>query len=290
VVVRSLELHKKGSETELSDAQWKKISELISSRCEAIWDEDMRRCAMDAGDSAAIGACAQDLGTRVCTGALDRFSAWVPADAKPDPELGKVFIETTCPRLSLEGLQCVIKAESLDVFKACDESDAMVGVLGSKAIGWTPPPKPGVDSWYINSTTSRMDGITTTFALRMSSDEIPVGYKSVFPILNLRCKGKRFEVYVNVDTQIHNESHGYDFDRRTTRVKLDAGEPKKWWATESTSGDALFLSKPVSFAKLLRGKKRLLFEFTPFQRGPVTAEFRLDGVDDVLGKMVGCKL
>ena len=74
-------------------------------------------------------------------------------------------------------------------------------------------------------------------------------------------------------------------DSRTVRLQVD-DEPvavQQWERSES--GQELFAPDGVELVRRLAVAKRLHFGFTPFQAQPVTAEFAVEGFDQ-LARMV----
>lgn len=66
-------------------------------------------------------------------------------------------------------------------------------------------------------------------------------------------------------------------------ARLDGGAPEKWWGREASSNDALFFRGDL--APRLRKHKTLLLQYTPYDKGPITAEFNMAGIEAATTKL-----
>lgn len=95
------------------------------------------------------------------------------------------------------------------------------------------------------------------------------------PIMYIRCKGGKLDVY------IHNDAQADDaWDGVTVRVKFGEGKPISLSASESTDHKALFIGKPKTLVAGFSGQTTMLYEFTPFSSAPATLHFNVSGWDE----------
>jgi hypothetical protein len=141
-------------------------------------------------------------------------------------------------------------------------------------------------AWDVYEDVNEMDGTKEITIKREADHEISGLIGSVRPSLYVRCKGKRKEVIVHVDTQIQNEYGHY----RTAgvRIRFDDGAPIRQRWSESTSGDALFSANPTKLTRQLASSRIFFFEYTPFHRSEQTIRFTLDGLQQELMAAKAC--
>jgi hypothetical protein len=127
---------------------------------------------------------------------------------------------------------------------------------------------------------------TITFNLAATRD-VSAWMNKARPVLGARCLSRATEVFVMLDTSASFEN---DADRRTVRVQWD-DEPERvqqWGVSES--GKELFAPDAKDFIERMARAHRLRFGFTPFNAEPVTADFAVEGFDQLAGLVTGtCK-
>lgn len=76
-------------------------------------------------------------------------------------------------------------------------------------------------------------------------------------------------------------SYEDDADRRTVTVQWDGDSviTQRWGLSES--GRELFAPDGIALARRLATARSLRFGFSPFNAGPVTAEFAVQGFDEL---------
>ena len=123
------------------------------------------------------------------------------------------------------------------------------------------------------------DGSKTIAFTLASTRDVPVWMSYARPVLAVRCMYKSTEVFVVLDTSAGFE----EADRRTVRVQWD-DEPvstEQWGVSET--GRELFAPDGVGMLRRLAGARQLRFGFTPFNAQPVTADFAVQGFDQLAG-------
>jgi hypothetical protein len=133
---------------------------------------------------------------------------------------------------------------------------------------------------------SREGSRTISFELQATRD-LPVWMSRARPVLVVRCLYGATEAFVALETSTAFES---ETDRRTIQLQWDEDPPLvQQWETSET-GQELFAPGGVAFVRQLARVKRLRFGFTPFNAPPVTAEFAVQGFDQLAGLVAGtCK-
>jgi hypothetical protein len=122
---------------------------------------------------------------------------------------------------------------------------------------------------------------TVTFELQAVRD-VPVWASRARPVLVVRCLSRATNAFVVLGTSTKFED---DTLRRTIRVQWDDGpEIVQQWEV-SDSAHELFAPDGVAFVRQLAKANRLRFGFTPFNAQPVTAEFAVQGFDQLASKV-----
>ena len=118
---------------------------------------------------------------------------------------------------------------------------------------------------------------TVTFTLAATRD-LPVWMNHARPALVVRCLSRTTDVFVMLDTSASFEK---DADRRTVRVQWDEDpERVQQWAV-SESGRELFAPDGIDAVRRMTRARHLKFGFSPFNAQPVTAEFAVQGFDEL---------
>lgn len=128
--------------------------------------------------------------------------------------------------------------------------------------------------WTVSVDKNPMDDSTTAVARLEATDNVSVWTGSVRPVLLVRCKSHKTEVYMDADTNFDVE-YGNSGSSHLV-IRFDSQKAYKVNATQSTDGKAVFIPKPVGFAKKLLTSKQVLIGFTPFNAPPVIAQFDLE--------------
>lgn len=135
--------------------------------------------------------------------------------------------------------------------------------------------------WDVHVRTSEMDD-SKTVVLALDSENRVENWLSQTKRARLliRCQENRTSAYVNTGMQANPELGNYN--QAHARIRLDKDEPKRVNMSESTDGEALFFPGSTRYPKMMEGKTKMLFEFTPFNQSKVHFEFDLTGIDEVL--------
>ena len=124
------------------------------------------------------------------------------------------------------------------------------------------------------------DGSKTIAFHLAATRDVPVWMNQARPVLAARCVHHVIEVFVMLDTSASFES---DADRRTVQIQWD-DEPssvQQWGVSESAK--ELFAPNGKAFMERMAAAHRLRFGFTPHNAGPVTADFAVQGFDQLQG-------
>jgi hypothetical protein len=117
---------------------------------------------------------------------------------------------------------------------------------------------------------------TITFTLEASND-VPLGPARSAPQLVARCVSRQVELYVATGPLAFEEPSTV----HTVWVQID-DEPEQrqqWIASESSH--EVFVPDALSAVRRLARAHRMRFKYVPFQTKPVTAVFRVDGLDEL---------
>jgi hypothetical protein len=148
--------------------------------------------------------------------------------------------------------------------------------------------EPSSDNWDVRSQTDPMDDVTNVTATLVASESphLAFPYNDDETMLSIRCKKNQTDLLVATHTGVKTSySSDYDDLGSHVRYRFDGGKPIGEYWTESTSHTAVFAPNPVALARRLAKTNEWIFEFTPYDTGPVSATFRPQGLEVVLPKI-----
>ena len=124
------------------------------------------------------------------------------------------------------------------------------------------------------------DGSKTIAFTLAATHDLPVWMNRARPALIVRCLYRATEAFVILDTSTRFED---DANLRTVRVQWDDGAESVQQWTVSESARELFAPDGIAFVRRMANARRLRFGFAPFNAEPVTAEFAVEGFDQLAG-------
>jgi type VI secretion system protein VasI len=138
-----------------------------------------------------------------------------------------------------------------------------------------------VGRWTIETNVSKFDD-TRSVHLSLTANEKINGWlgKSYVPELNIRCRERKTEAYIDFGMSPAVETELYD--GATLQFRIDKQPPFKAIATKSSDGNTLFLKDPMSFIKRLLKAEHLLVRFTPFSSSAQEASFGTAGLEQAI--------
>jgi type VI secretion system protein VasI len=171
-------------------------------------------------------------------------------------------------------LACAAKSNSLERLVCFDDLAKTAGPMQeqeSKTLG----------KWTIETDVSKFDD-TKSVSLSLAANEKINGWlgKSYLPALNIRCRERKTEAYIDFGMSPAAETELYD--AATLQFRIDKQPPFKAIATKSSDGNVLFLKDPMSFIKRLLKAEHLLVRFTPFSSSPQEASFSIAGLEQAI--------
>ena len=139
------------------------------------------------------------------------------------------------------------------------------------------------NDWQVDVSRSEMDDSPIVTLGLMSNNSIKGWLRSFTPMLVVRCKENKTELFVMTGMPANLESD--DLEKHTVRIRLDGDSHliQKW--SSSTDKKALFAPDPILLAKKIAGSVMMLFEFIPYNSNPQIARFSVTGLDRYLGKI-----
>ena len=112
-----------------------------------------------------------------------------------------------------------------------------------------------------------------------AENTVPIWMRSVRPMLVVRCVSGSVEAFVFTASAARIEPQTND---HTVRFSFDGGaDVTEPWA-DSEEHDALFAPDGASFARRVVAARVLRFGFTPHNAAPVTAEFQVAGLAELI--------
>ena len=140
-----------------------------------------------------------------------------------------------------------------------------------------PTPTPDKGSWFSGSYTDPINDTKTTYAWLVARQG-----KSIFGDrfqLNLRCKNKSIEIYIEWESFIDMDSASV-----TTRLDNELASTSVW--SMSTDYKSTFYpARADQFLQALLSANKLIARVTPYSGSPLTGTFYLSGI-----KVVGPKI
>lgn len=123
-----------------------------------------------------------------------------------------------------------------------------------------------------------------TVVLRLRAEHEIQGWLDTFlPVLYVRCKEKKLNVYIATGTQTEVES---DIDHSTVRIRFDKEQVVTEKMSHSTDGEALFFKDHLTAFEVIYSFETMLFEFTPFNAPPVQTTFDLRGIKEAAAPLM----
>jgi hypothetical protein len=143
-------------------------------------------------------------------------------------------------------------------------------------VTFTPVATKETGGWEYSKTTSAL-GDTTTIIVLSADASVNVDTGEVTPVLAVRCSGKRLEVFVDTGTIIQPDSTNPDTS--VSRVKFDSESPNVNFMSNSSDNKAMFFLEVnvKDVVTQIASHNVMAFEFTPFESGPVSTTFTLQG-------------
>jgi type VI secretion system protein VasI len=157
---------------------------------------------------------------------------------------------------------------TVDINKSINATQTAAAIIPTASTG----------KWKTEISTSAMDDSQTVVMKLPAENEIQGWLDPVLPVLFVRCKEHKLDVYVYTDTT-EVES---DIDHSTVRIRFDKIEPGTLKMSHSSDDTALFFEDKESAFKLFLITSTMLFEFTPFNAPPVQATFDLRGFSEAV--------
>lgn len=134
-----------------------------------------------------------------------------------------------------------------------------------------------IDNWQVVRDVSEMTNTKTVVIATHAQNSIQAWLRETTPILYIRCKENKTELYINNGTAAQPEYGSYN--SATVRLRIGDGKAYTEQWSESTDNEALFAPRSVSLIKELAKAKKFLFEFTPHNANPQTVRFDLRGIE-----------
>jgi type VI secretion system protein VasI len=171
-------------------------------------------------------------------------------------------------------LACAAKSNSLERLACFDDLAKTAGPIQeqqSETLG----------RWKVETNVSKFDDTKSVY-LSLEANEKINGWlsKSYLPELNIRCRERKTEAYIDFGMSPVVESGLYD--GATLQFRLDKQPLFKAIASKSTDGNALFLRDPMSFIKRLFKAEQLLVRFVPFNSSAQETSFSIAGLEKVI--------
>ncbi len=155
--------------------------------------------------------------------------------------------------------------------------DALAAKHAAPSVTSVTPPG---SKWRVSTEVSKIDD-STTVVLELRADSSISGWpgKTFTPSLIIRCKERRTEAYfvTGMASMVESASGG-----ATVTLRLDKNPAFKLRASNSTSGDALFLPAAVAQLQKFMAGSTLLFEFVPFNSSAEMTTFQIAGLADAI--------
>lgn len=179
-------------------------------------------------------------------------------------------------------LTCAAKSNSLERLACFDDLAKTVGPIQEQQ-------SDTVGGWTIETNVSKFDD-TKSVLLSLAANEKINGWlgKSHLPQLNIRCRERKAEAYIDFGMSPASEPELYN--AATLQFRIDKQPLFKAIATKSADGNTLFLRDPTSFIKRLLKAEHLLVRFIPYTSSAQETTFSIADLDKVITPLTeACK-
>jgi type VI secretion system protein VasI len=179
-------------------------------------------------------------------------------------------------------LACAAKSNSLERLACFDDLAKIAGPLQEQR-------SDTVGGWTIETSVSKFDD-SRSVHLSLAANEKINGWlgKSHLPQLNIRCRERKTEAYIDFGMSPATEPELYD--GATLQFRIDKQPLFKAIATKSADGNTLFVRDPTSFIKRLLKAEQLLVRFIPFTSSAQETTFSIAGLEKVIAPLTeACK-
>jgi type VI secretion system protein VasI len=179
-------------------------------------------------------------------------------------------------------LACAAKSNSLERLACFDDLAKTIGPIHEQQSNI-------VGRWTIETNVSKFDD-TKSVHLSLTANEKINGWlgKSHIPELNIRCRERKTEAYIDFGMSPAAEPELYD--SATLQFRIDKQPLFKAIATKSPDGNTLFLKDPASFIKRLLKAEQLLVRFIPYTSSAQETTFSIAGLEKVIAPLTeACK-
>jgi Type VI secretion system VasI, EvfG, VC_A0118 len=124
------------------------------------------------------------------------------------------------------------------------------------------------------------DGSKTIAFELQAIDDVPIWMGRARPALVVRCLHHKTEVFVAPGSAASIEPRA---DSHTVHLRIDDDEEVVQQWSDSESGQELFAPDGMALARRLARARRMRFGLTPYNAKAVTAEFLVEGFDQLAG-------
>lgn len=130
-------------------------------------------------------------------------------------------------------------------------------------------------NWSVSTSASPVDDSKTVTLTTRADKPFTAMMGSAHPILLVRCKQNKTEMFISWDTYINIQS-------TPVLTRLDKGKATTASWGVSTDNSATFAPRPISLIKSMFGKNTLLAQVTPYGQSPASVSFDVRGLKDAI--------
>lgn len=132
------------------------------------------------------------------------------------------------------------------------------------------------DNWTIQKGKSKFTDTEQIYLITEATKPIKSMFgQNIFPILILRCQDNKTDVIIDWDTFL-----GIESVKVTERIDKEKVQTTDW--SISTDNKATFRRQPIKFIKRMLNKEKLLVQVVPYGENPVTTEFNIHGLENII--------
>ncbi|MDR7117532.1 type VI secretion system-associated protein TagO [Caulobacter sp. BE254] len=152
---------------------------------------------------------------------------------------------------------------------------------GAKPVGRAPAaedkPSP-MGAWTTSEDVNPVDDSKTHFASLIAEEGAASGGEPI--TLTIRCQSNKTELYVNWNDYLGDDSHDVYNDWKQVIVRVGTAEATtQRWGISTDSNATFAPGSPVALIQKMGKADRLVLQTTPYNENPVTAVFKLNGMD-----------
>ncbi len=242
--------------------------------CETTWSVPMRSCVFGTTSEYGTSTCAREVTREECGMVVQRLIDLATHEKKTDASLAgkRDDLASLCAETKPEVRICLMRAESIAQYAACEGAESYGEVAATTALGWEAK---GAVSW---TWPEYYRGAATE---RLTTDVVVIDGMHTRPSLRIQCKDNALKTSIWAKATLAEDGAA------AAPVSLDVvidGEAMTYQATIEM-GEHLVFVDPAKLAEALPGAKEMTTRYKHPSLGELELRFAVDGTAAALEKL-----